>query len=234
MENVELKAALREDVGKGGCGQLRKKGYIPAVVYKQGKKGINIQIDSKVLWGALHTEAGVNAIISLDISGSGQPEKEAKRGRAKKNVIVTEVQLDPVDDSFLHVDFHEISLKEKLKVKVPVTVKGEAVGVVEDSGVLTQTVWELEVECLPTEIPEHIEVHVEELRIGDAVHVKEIDLPKDVEVVGDPEQVILSVSPPHVEEEVEEEVPVEEMTDPEVIKKGKKEEEEGEAPPEGE
>ena len=219
MEKVILNAARREDFGKGESKQLRKKGQIPGVVYKEGKKAISVQVGDKDLWHALHTEAGENAIITMDIS-EGQD-------KTKKTVIVKEVQQDPVNDRFVHVDFYEISLKEKLKVKVPIAVKGEAVGVKEDDGVLTQEAWELEVECMPTDIPEHINVQVEQLRIGDSIHVKDVTPPQDVVILNDLEQIVVSVIPPKLEEEVvEEEAPAEEAEEPDVIKKGKKEEEE--------
>lgn len=230
MEKVILKAVVREDFKKSGCKHLRKKGSIPAVVYKGGKVGTNIQVDAKELWRALHTDAGENAIIAIDISGGDKD--------SQKTVIVQETQKDPINDKYVHIDFHEISLKEKLKVKVPVIAKGEPIGVSEEKGILTQVIWEIEVECFPTEIPEHLDIRVEELRIGDAIHVKDMEAPEGIVILDDPEAVVVSVSPPAAEEE--EEVPEEEETEegaePEVIKKGKKEEEgeeEGEekAPP---
>ena len=228
MEKIVLKATTREDLGKSASKHLRKDGKVPGVIYKGGKIGVNIAVDNNALWHALHTEAGENAIITMDISGG---EKASK-----KTVIVKELQTHPLSEEFIHVDFHEISLKEKLKVKVPLTVKGEAIGVKEEDGLLGQLVWELEVECLPTEIPEHIDVHVDDLKIGDAIYIKDLKAPGDVKLLGDPEQMVVTVNPPKAEEEVVEEVAAEgeegaEAAEPEVIKKGKKEEEEA---PEGE
>jgi large subunit ribosomal protein L25 len=225
MEKIVLAAMMRKDFGKDECKRLRREGQIPGVVYKDGKKAISIQVDNKDLWHALHTEAGENVIITMDISDG--------RDKTEKTVIVKEIQRDPVNDRFVHVDFHEISLKEKLKVKVPIVVKGEAVGVREDDGVLTQEIWELEVECMPADIPEHVDIKVDELRIGDSIHIKDIAPPQGVTVLGDPDHVVVSVIPPKMEEEVVEEVPAEGAEEPEVIKRGKKEEEE-EAPAEGE
>jgi len=221
MEKIVLNAQLRETYGKGGCKKLRREGLIPCVVYKEGKETVNVQVDTKDLWHAVHSKAGENAIITMNIDG----DKKDNR-----TVIVKEIQHDPLNDKFVHVDFHEISLKEKIKVKVPILAKGEAVGVVEEKGILTQIMWEIEVECLPTAIPEHIEVHVNELKIGDAIHVKEMEIPQDVVVLADAEQVVLSVNAPKEEEEEEPEEAVEgeEGVEPEVIKKGKKDEEEGE------
>ena len=221
MEKILLKAEIREDLGKIGAKHLRKSGIIPAVIYKDGSQGVNVQVDGNDLWHVLHTEAGENVIITVDITGG--------KGHPSKTVIVKEIQSDPINEKFIHVDLQEISLKEKLKVKVPVAVKGEAVGVREDEGVLGQIMWELEVECLPTAIPENISVSVDQMRIGDAVHVKDITAPEGVELLDDPEQVIVTVNPPHEEEEEEvaEEGAEEGEEEPEVIKKGKKEEEEG-------
>ncbi|MFQ5952321.1 MAG: 50S ribosomal protein L25 [Candidatus Omnitrophota bacterium] len=232
MEKIVLEASVREDLGKSASKHLRKDGKIPGVIYKGGKVGVNIQVGNNALWHALHTEAGENAIITMDITGGEKP--------VQKTVIVKELQTHPLSEEFLHVDFHEISLKEKLQVKVPVVVKGEAVGVKEDEGLLGQLVWELEVECLPTEIPEHIDIHVDELRIGDTICIKDVTPPEGVTFLADPEQIMVTVNPPQAEE-----VPVEEEAvaegeeegeaEPEVIKKGKKEEEEAaegeEAPP---
>jgi large subunit ribosomal protein L25 len=220
MEKIVLKADIREGLGKIASKHLRKEGVVPGVIYKDGKAGMNVQVDQNDLWHAMHTEAGENAIITMDISGG----KES----SQKTVIVKELQTHPLTENFLHVDFHEISLKDKLTVKVPLVVKGEAVGVKEDEGILAQLIWELEVECLPTDIPEHIDIHVDELRIGDAIHVKDITAPQGVELLDDPEQVAATVHPPKAEEEAEEEAAAAEEageTEPEVIKKGKKEEE---------
>jgi len=218
MEKITLKATLREELGKSACKHLRHEGCIPAIVYKGGGEGIPVYVDNKELWHALHTEAGENAIITLDISGGKKSEK--------KTVMVQEKQTDPINEQFIHVDFHEISLTEIIKVKVPVTVKGEAAGVKEEDGVLNQAMWEIEVECKAMEVPEHIYVQVDDLKIGDAIHVKEVVVPDGVKVMDDPEQMVVSVNPPHVEEEPAEEEISEEGEEPELIQKGKKEEEE--------
>jgi len=221
MEKIILNSAAREARGKNVCKHLRKEGQIPGVIYKGGKEALSIQVDTKELWHALHTDAGENAIITINVTGTEKP--------LEKTVIVKEIQVDPINDKFVHVDFHEISLKETLKVKVPVVTKGEAAGVKEEDGVLSQLMWELEVECLPTNIPEHIDVQVDELNIGDAIHVQDIVAPEGVKILDDPEHVVASVNPPQAEEVVEEEaVEGEEGEEPELIKKGKKEEE-GEA-----
>jgi large subunit ribosomal protein L25 len=221
MEKITLKASVREASGKSSAKRIRKEGQIPAVVYKDGNEGLSVKVDMKELWQVLHTEAGSNVIITMEIDGKEKAET--------KTVIIKETQVDPLNDKFLHVDFHEISLEEKLTVKVPVELKGEAPGVTEEEGVLTQVLWELEVECLPTDIPEHIDINVEALRIGDAIHVADLALPAGVTALEEREQVVVSVHAPQAEEEAEEVIGEEGAAEPEVIKKGKAEEEGEEA-----
>jgi large subunit ribosomal protein L25 len=188
MENINLEAVVRQETGKSAAKHIRKNDMVPAVVYKDGEAGCTVKVGRKDLLKALHTGAGANAIITLGIT-------DGKKVDAK-TVIVKETQIDPLTDMVIHVDFHEISLKEKINVKVPIEVKGEAVGVTEDNGVFTQNLWQLEIECLPTEIPEKIEVHVEELKIGGVIHVKDLSVPGGITVLEDAEQVVASVHAP--------------------------------------
>jgi len=222
MEKINLSASVRAQTGKSASSHLRKKGLIPAVVYKGGKKTIHVEVSVKELEGVLHTDAGENVIINLKISGEGK--------KPDKTVIIKDIQHDPVKDDFLHVDFNEILLTEKIEVKVPVEVKGEAVGV-KDGGVLEHVLWELEVECLPMDIPEKIVFDITPLKIGDTVYVKDLSVPLTVKVLNDPENPVVSVATP--QEEAVEEAPAEggEATEPDVIKQKKEEESaEGETP----
>lgn len=220
MEKLSLKASIRENLGKTGCKHLRDQGLIPAVVYKGGDKGLTVQVNSKELWQALHTSAGENAIITMDIEGG--------KKKIEKTVMIKEIQHSPVNDKFVHVDFQEISLSEKIRVKVHIAIKGEAPGVKEDHGVFNQVMWEVEVECLPTAIPGHIDVNVEKLRINEVIHVKDLPKISGIEFVDDPDHVVVSVTPPKLEkEEGAAEGVAEGAEEPEVIKKGKKEEEGG-------
>lgn len=218
MEKVILNAEKREELGKIKAKDLRKKNIIPAVICKSGKESISLKIAREDLQEALHTAAGENVLITLKIKDDEKKERTC---------IIKEIQKEPLKDSIIHVDLNEISLTEKLKVKVPVHPHGEAEGVVKDGGALDHALWEVEVECLPTDIPEKIVVEVAQMKIGDAVYVKDLKLPSGVKVLNDPELTILSVVPP-AKEEVVEEVPSEEGFEPEVISKGKKEEAEGE------
>ncbi|MFC1624649.1 50S ribosomal protein L25 [Candidatus Omnitrophota bacterium] len=223
MDFVDLRVTLREGKGKEISKKLRSEGLVPAVVYKKGEATANLKIDGKDASNALHTEAGENVIIKLHIDGAKE-EKE-------RTVIVKEVQRDPIKDHLLHVDFQEISLTETLKVKVPIAAKGEAKGVKEESGVLQQVLWEIELECLPGNIPEKIEVDISSLKIGDTIHVKDIQPAGDVKILDDLEGVVFSVEHPKVVEEIVAAPAEGELQEPEVIKEKKEKlEEEAEAP----
>ena len=221
MEKVILNAKIREGSGKTTAKKLRKKDAVPAVVYKGGKDALKLQLVSGELLDVLSTKAGENVIVTLKIEGG--------EGKAKdKTVLIKEIQREPIRGLILHVDFNEISLTETLKVNVPLAAHGEPVGVKADGGTLEHVMWELQVECLPTNIPAKIEVEVAGMKIGDAVYVKNIVAPEGVKVLTDPELIALIVKPPKVEapkEEVAGVAPVE----PELIRKKKEiEEAEGE------
>ncbi len=220
MDFVDLHASLREEKGKELNKKLRGMGLVPAVVYKKGEDTLSLKIGNKDLSKALHTEAGENVIIKLHVDGA-----KKKRDRT---VVLKEVQKDPIKDYLLHVDFQEISLTETLKVKVPIVAKGEATGVKQDGGVLQHVLWEAEVECLPTNIPEKIEVEVSELKIGDSLHVKDIPVPEDIKILDDLEGVVFSVEHPKKVEDIVAEPAEGAIEEPEVIRE-KKEEPEGEA-----
>jgi len=217
MEKVLLKATVRTLTGKRVAKDLRNKGIIPANVYKGGKGAVSLEISEDDLDNVLQTKAGENVIITLKISGEGSPKD--------KTVLIKEIQREPIKDGILHVDFNEISLTEMLKVNVPLSSKGEAVGVKVDGGILEHVMWELQVECLPTDIPEKIEVDISNLKIGDSLHVKDIALPEGVKVLNDPELITMIVKAQKVEAPKEEAV-AEGAPEPELIRK-KKEVEEG-------
>ena len=137
-----------------------------------------------------------------------------------KTVLIKEIQRHPFKDIILHVDFMEISLSENIKIEVPVITKGEAAGVVKDKGVLEKLLWKIQVECLPTEIPEKIEVDISNLNIGDSIFVKDLKVKDMVKILNDPELRVLTVEHPTIEkpkEEVAPGAPVE----PELIRKEK-------------
>jgi len=215
MEEIELSFQRREEneIGKQGVRKLRRGGFIPAIIYGSGEKPLAIKLDKKEL-------------KKIDISRESIVVNLVSK-KDKKTVLIKEVQHHPVSNEVLHIDFEHISLHEKIKVNVPVVIKGEAPGVKVDGGVLEHLLWEVEVECLPTNIPEKFEADVSGLNIGDFVYIKDLSLPSGVKIMQDPETAIVTVAPPR-KEEVKEEVVEEVKGEPELIRKEKKEEEEEE------
>lgn len=214
MEKVILKASVRTKTGKKIAKDLRKEGLVPANVYK-GSKAMSLQVARGDLREALDTSAGENVIITMKISGDPAVKD--------KTVLIKEIQREPIHDEILHVDFNEISLTEMLKVNVPLAAKGEPVGVKVDGGVLEHIMWELQVECLPTNIPEKIEIDVSNLKIGESLHVKDIVPPEGVKILNDGELITASVKAKKIEVP-KEEAPVEGAEEPELIRKKKEEE----------
>jgi len=217
MDFVELKASLREEKGKELNKKLRNTGLVPGVVYRKGEETVSLKVDSRSLSKALHTDAGENVIIKLFIEG----DKKKK----ERIVVIKELQKDPVKDKLVHVDLNEISLTETLKVKVPITSKGDAIGVKQEGGVLQHIMWEADVECLPTNIPDKIEVDVTNLKIGGTLSIKDILPPEGVKILGDPESIVFSVDHVKTIEEAAA-VPAEgEALEPELIREKKEKEE---------
>jgi large subunit ribosomal protein L25 len=170
MERVKLNAQKREETGKNKTKKLRKADVVPACLYKRGKETKNLKVDKRSLFHALHTKAGENVILDLLV------KDDTKQARP---VMIKEIQYHPIKDEVLHVDFSEISLTEKIKVNIPIATKGTAEAVTKEDGALEHIMWEVEVECLPTDIPEKIEVDVSALKIGDKVHIKDLNIPPE-------------------------------------------------------
>jgi large subunit ribosomal protein L25 len=218
MNFVELKANLREEKGKELNKKLRNSGLVPGVVYRKGEAAVSLKIDSKSLSKVLHTDAGENVIIKLFVEG----DKKKK----ERIVVIKELQKDPVKDTLVHLDLNEISLTETLKVKVPLMAKGEAAGVKQEGGVLQHVMWEVEVECLPTNIPDKIEVDITNLKIGDTLSIKNITPPEGVKILGDSESIVFSVEHVKTVEEAVAAAPAEgESLEPELIREKKEKEE---------
>lgn len=218
MEAITLEAALRDDAEVGKSHTLRKTGFVPCVVYGEGKKTLTLKIERSRLIKFMHAHhGGENMVITLKISGGKKAEEKA--------VLIKEVQVHPVQDEILHVDFNEISLTKRLTVKVPIESVGEAPGVKVDGGVLEHVLWEVEVECLPTQIPEKLRVDISAMKIGDIVHLKDLTVPDGVVIKHDMESIVIQLRAPLKEEPVAAEAGTEAAagaTEPEVIKKEKK------------
>lgn len=221
-EKVVLEAAIREGTGKQQAGSVRREGFVPGVVYKEGEKAVSVQVAARELNRVLHTKAGSNVLIALEFSGKA------------KTVLVKELQHHPVSHQVIHVDFHEVSLTKKITVSVPLAFKGESIGVKQQGGVIEHLRWEIEVECLPTEIPSEIAMDVSRLEKGVTLHVRDLSVPAGVRVITDPEQPVIACVEPKMEEAPAAAEEAGKPEEPEVIKQKKPEEAaEGEAAPEG-
>ena len=214
MEEIILYAEPREEIGRGKVKGLRDKGFIPAVVYGEGKAAQAIKLPRGEFLHIMHQYHIENAVISLKM-------KEDKKQKARA-CLIKEIQYDPVVGDVVHLDFNEISLTENIKVNIPVEVQGEAIGVKQEGGSLEQILWEIEVECLPTQIPDKIKVDVAKLKIGESIHIKDIVAPSGVKFINEPDTIVVTISTPMKEEApAEEGLETEEAKEPEVIKEKK-------------
>jgi len=219
---IVVSAQSRSSRGKNEARRLRAKGMIPAVVYGGKSDAVAVTVDPKTLLRVLRSEAGRNTILSLDLGDGG-----------KTSAILKSWQVDPVNEKFIHADFYRIAMDVALKVKVPIHTVGEARGVKVDAGILEIIMREVEVECLPGDIPERIDVDVSDLGIHGAVRVSDLKISDKVKILDEADQIVV-----HVVSVKEEAAPAAAATpaegeaaapaapaEPEVMKKGKKEEE---------
>lgn len=220
MEKILVKADQRTEKGKGGARSLRRQGVLPAVVYGEGSESSPIKVESRQMEKLIMSGVGEHALITIEM-------KDKKGKKAEHPVLVKEYQTDPVTDELLHVDFIKVSLKKVVTVTVPLFMTNEPVGV-KMGGILQNLIREIEIECLPTQIPDKIEFDAESIDIGNSIHVSDVTPPEGVKIITDLAAVILTVSAPKIEEEVVEEVAEEEGAEPELVKGKGKEEEEGE------
>jgi large subunit ribosomal protein L25 len=216
MEAV-LDAAERTERGKNEARRLRASGKIPAVVYGEKEGGRAIAVDPKILSRILKTGQGANTLIALNLPGAGDAR-----------VLIREYQLDPITHELLHADFYRIAMDKLLRVQVSIVARGEPKGVKQQGGVLDVVHRQIEVECLPADIPNNIEVDVTELMVGQSIRVKDIATNAKWKPVTEPELMLLHVIIPKVEETPTPEAAAAGTAatpaEPEVIKKGKKEE----------
>jgi len=217
VKRVVLNAKPREKTGTSAVKKLRSKGLVPAVVYAREHTPLHITIDRREFVKLLHKE-GENAIIDLNV-GTESKQK-------KKTVIIKDIQYDTIKEGIFHIDFQQIKLTEKIRVYVPIVTKGDADAPgVKEGGILEHILREVEVECLPTNIPKEILIDVSNLQVGEPVCVKDLNVDPGLTLITDKEQVAVMVKF-EAEEKAEEEKPEteEETAEPEVIKKGKPEE----------
>ena len=220
MEAI-LEATTRDTFGKNEARRTRREGRVPAVLYGEGRTATPIAVEPKALLKILHSESGANTLIALKLAGAGDTR-----------VLVKEYQVDPITHHVLHADFYKIAMDKMLRLTIPVIVKGEPKGVKQQGGVLEFIRREIEIECLPADIPEHVEVDVSELMLHQGVRVRDISTGVKWKPISDAELMLVHVIMPKAEEAPAAAEGAAAATataaEPEVIKKGKKDEDEGE------
>jgi large subunit ribosomal protein L25 len=219
-ENI-LNATTRENTGKGAASRLRREGMTPAIAYGPKEKTVPLIIKTKEIKEILRSTEGESSMIKLIIDNKEEPWL----------ALIKDYQLDPVNQTLLHVDFYLTSADIAIKTSVRLVIRGEAPGVRDFGGILNFATREIEVECLPDKIPEHIEVNISQLGIHDLLRVKDLTVPPDVEVLSELEQLVVNVVPPAKEEEVVVEAVPEEVE--EEVKEEEEKEEEKKAGKEG-
>jgi large subunit ribosomal protein L25 len=185
MAEVKLNAEPREGVGKGAARKARAAGKVPAVLYGPEVEPKRLAVDALELWHALHTDAGTNVLINLQLDGD------------TFLTMPREIQRDIVKGTLLHVDFLRIRRDVAMQVDVPIHLVGESHGV-KEGGVVEHHLWELRVECLPTDVPQSLEADISALGIGDSLHVSDIRVPGNITVITPMEETLVSVVPPPV------------------------------------
>jgi len=216
MAAATLEATTRDSRGKNEARRLRAAGKIPAVLYGGTDGALALSVDPKVLSRILHSGTGVNTIIGLDVAGKGVTQ-----------VLVKEFLLDPIKHSMLHADFYRVQMDKAITVTVSIVLKGEPKGVKVQGGVVDFPGREVEVECLPGDIPDNLPVDISELMIGQGVRLKELAQGAKWTPVSDPDTLIVHVVAAKAEEVTAEAAAA--TAEPEVIKKGKGDEEKADA-----
>lgn len=190
MDRVQLNVNLREAKGKGGARKVRAKESIPGVIYGKGYENINVQVNPREMVAAISGKSGMNTLIDLNV-----PQKGVV------TVLLKDYQADLLTRKLTHLDFVKIDLTQKINVQVPIHYVGKSEGV-KEGGILEAIRRELEVRCLPTAIPEFIEVDVSHLKMGQSLHLNDVKLPQDMEVNHDENFTLASVVAPRAEEVV--------------------------------
>ena len=223
MERVALTAQVREKAGKGVARGLRREKRVPAVLYSHGKS-MPISMVNKDVTKILNIEGGEHALINLKLEGA----KEA----GERMALIKDYQVDPRSGALMHLDLMEVAMNEKVKIEVAVHITGSAIGV-KEGGIFQYGQRTLEVECLPANIPDNIEVNITNLKVNESLHVRDIKAPEGVRILTDGDSTVATIQPPISEAKLEQMLaaaPVEaEAGEPEVV--GKKKEGEAEAAP---
>ena len=210
-KDIVVEVSERTDRGKGAAGRRRRRGEIPGIVYGLGLPPFSVAAESRRIEQVLHLESGINTIFNLSLAGQDK----------SRAVMIRDLQRDPVTDRLVHVDFVRVDLARAVRVQVPVRLIGVPEGVRTEGGILEYVLREVEVECLPTAIPEHLDVDVSALHLNQKVSVADLAAAEGVKILEEPDSILAVVAPPAKEEvPAVEEAPVA-AAEPEVIKKGK-------------
>jgi large subunit ribosomal protein L25 len=192
-QQAKLTVQTRTQVGRNAIKKVRKEGLIPGVIYGVGQEPINLEVNRRQLSTVLAHSSSENILLELEIV-----DGDNKRSSL---AMIQEVQHHPIQRQILHVDFHAVSATEKITAEVPIETIGEPIGVKTSGGLLEHNLRDLEVECLPGDLPDRIEVDVTNLDINQSIHVKDLKLPPGVEAVMDGDLTVVAVSAARVEEE---------------------------------
>jgi large subunit ribosomal protein L25 len=214
MEKILVKADKRPEIGKGNARSLRRAGMVPAVVYSGGNS-MPITVQTKQMTKLIYSGVGEHALITIELNEDGAKTSEHP-------VLVKDYQRDPVSEDLLHIDFMEVSLEEVVNVTVRLDIVKQPIGI-KMGGIMQHRLREVEVECLPTQIPDKFEINAESIEIGHSLHVSDLQVPEGIKIITDPSEVILLVSAPAAEEAAAE-VAAATSAEPELVKgKGKEE-----------
>jgi large subunit ribosomal protein L25 len=183
-----MQAWLREETGKNAMRRLRKKGFVPGIIFGRSGETTMVNFNPKDLEKVIHSETGFNTIFTMDVDGLTKDNL--------RQVLIKDYQVDPVTHTFIHVSFYRVRMDRKVEISVPIIADGTPVGVKEQGGTLDHTMREIEIRCLPGDIPDSIRIDVDQMKIGDHVRVSELQIPEGVEIMEDPDNVVLHVMPP--------------------------------------
>ena len=193
---------------KNHARRVRVEGKIPAVVYGAGQEAVAVAVDPRVVTKILHSESGHNTIFDLNVEGS-----------ALVKAMIVDWQHEPIKGKLLHIDFKRIAMDKAMRVSVPIQLTGVPIGVKTAGGVLDQIMREVEIECLPADIPDHLDVDVSELEMYGAIHISDLPHSGSIKFIGEDTELVAHVT--EIKEEVVEEVAAPAVAEPEVAKKGK-------------
>ena len=191
MAEVQLQAVRRENNGKGHARRARMDGRVPAILYGRGMDPVSIEVDRRQLITALKTDAGMNMLLDIQVDGESTL------------ALTKDLQTDPVAGTVLHADFVKVDRSVEIEVDVPIHLTGSAIGV-REGGVLDQTLHEAQVRCLPTDVPESVDVDISELAIGDSLRVADLSSGRKFEILNDPDETVVTIATPITEEQLAE------------------------------